>query len=107
MSAPVYSQQVDWWRVHTFAAPLLAAVESWPMVGTQEWCELSDDDARKIAAVYDAARHWALRIEMCQEAYADAGSEISAAAPWSRIAQYLRAEKEFYGAHPWMKRQAS
>jgi hypothetical protein len=76
------------------------------MVGTQQWCELPDDDVRKIAAVYDAARHWALRIETCQAAYADAGSEISAAARWSRIADRIRAEREFYAAHPWMKRVA-
>jgi hypothetical protein len=103
----VYSRQVNWWEVHTFAAPISAAVDSWPLIGTKQWCELSDDDPRKIAAIFDSAQHWALRIETCQQAYADAGAEISAAAPWSRIAQYLRAEREFYAAHPWMKREVS
>jgi hypothetical protein len=32
---------------------------------------------------------------------------ISAAADSSRIAQHTRAEREFYAAHPWMKRVAS
>jgi Protein of unknown function (DUF2742) len=107
MTGPVYSRQVNWWQVHLAVAPLLEAVEDWPMVGTQQWCELDDDDPRKLAALLDAAQHWALRVDTCQEAYADAGSAIAAAAPWSRIAQYLRAEREFYAAHPWMKRAAS
>jgi hypothetical protein len=103
MSAAVYSQQVNWWEVHTFVAPMLAAVDSWPMVGSQEWCELPDDDVRKIAAVYDGARHWALHVDINQQAMADAGSEISAAADWSAVAREINQRTDFYAVRPWLR----
>ena len=106
-STTTSSLQVSWWSVHEHVAPVLAQVRSWPMVGTPAWCLLADDDPVKLAAVLDAAQHWALRIETCQQADADASSDISAAADWSRIANYIRAEREFYADHPWMKRVAS
>jgi hypothetical protein len=91
---------VSWWSVDEFVAARRGQVDSWPMVGTQAWCELPDDDARKIAAVYDAAQHWALRVEGCQQAIADAGTEIPAAADWSAIARQRQAYNEFYRARP-------
>ena len=105
MNPATSSQQVAWWEVHEFVIAHLQ-VEHWPMVGSPDWCELDDDDPAKLAAVLDAGQHMALRIE-CQQAYADAGSEISAAADWSHIAQRIRSEREFYAAHPWLKRVAS
>jgi uncharacterized protein DUF2742 len=80
------SRQVSWWSVHEHAAPLLEAVGSWPTVGTPEWCELDDTDPRKIAALFDAAQHWALRVETCQQSRAEASHAISAAEDWSAIA---------------------
>ncbi len=80
-----FSQQVAWWPVHEFVAPVLARIGSWPMVGTPEWCALPDDDRRKIAAVFDAARHWALRVDMSQEARAEASKAISAATDWTTV----------------------
>ncbi len=77
------------------------------MVGSPAWCALPDDDPRKIAAVYDAAQHWALRVEGCQQAMADAGSEISAATDWAAASRAIRAHQEFYAARPWLKRVAS
>jgi Protein of unknown function (DUF2742) len=71
----VTSQQVSWWTVHEFVTAHLQ-VEHWPMAGTPAWCLFNDDDPVKLAAVLDAARHWALRIETCQQAYADAGSDF-------------------------------
>ena len=100
------SQQVSWWSTHEFVVAHLQ-VEHWPLVGTPAWCQLDDDDPVKWASVLDAARHWALRVDTCQQAHADASSEVSAAADWSHIAEYIRAEREFYAAHPWMKRAAS
>ena len=93
-----------WWTVHEFVAPSSQRPVRGRWSAPPNGALLDDDDPRKIAAIFDSARHWALRIETCQEAYADAGSEISAAADWSRIAQYIRVEREFYAAHPWMKR---
>jgi Protein of unknown function (DUF2742) len=100
------SQQVSWWSVHQFVVAHLQ-VKHWPMIGSPDWCEQDDDDPAKLAAVLDAAQHWALRIETCQQADADAGGEISAAADWSHIAQYIRDERDFYATHPWLKREVS
>lgn len=87
----VTSQQVSFWSVHECVAPLLAAVGSWPMLGSPAWCALDNTDPVKIAALFDAAQHWALRVETCQQADADASSDVSAAADWSAIAQQIYA----------------
>ena len=86
LGSAVASQQVSWWSVHEHVAPLLSAVGSWPMTGTPEWCLLPAGDLRKLAGVFDAARHWALRVEMCQQARCEASRDVSAAADWSAIA---------------------
>ena len=90
------SRQVSWWFVHEYVERLLAEAKSWPMVGTWEWHDLPDDDPRKVAAIYDAAQHWALRVEMSQEAMAEASHEISAAADWPRIAQSVLDRSDAY-----------
>jgi hypothetical protein len=74
------SAAVSWWSVHEHVAPLLESVGSWPTVGTPEWCELDDDDPRKAAALFDAARHWALRIETSQQQLAETSRDVAAAA---------------------------
>lgn len=81
-SSAIVSHQVSWWSVHTHVSPLLAGVGSWPMVGTPAWCQLDDDHPAKLAAIYDAAQHWALRVETCPEARAEASRDISGAADW-------------------------
>lgn len=88
-----HNTQVSWWDVHQHVAPLLESAGSWPMVGTPEWCELSDDDPRKLAALLDAARHWALRVETAQEAECEASRAISAALPWKDMANRITARK--------------
>lgn len=95
------SQQVSWWSVHEHVLPLLNSVDSWPMVGTPEWCELPDGDVRKVAAVFDAAQHWALRVETSQEARCQASQDIAAAFDWKRIAQssFVRDCSVEYGAY--------
>jgi hypothetical protein len=80
------SQQVSWWSVHEHITPLLEAIGSWPMAGTLAWCALPDDDPVKLAALLDGAQHWALRVETCQQAQAEASREVSAAVHWSAIA---------------------
>ncbi len=101
------SREVAWLTVHEFVQHVLAAAGSWPMVGTPAWCELDDDDPVKIAAVYDAAQHHALRLELNQQAMAEASRDISAAADWSAIAQRVRQEREFYAEKPYLRRVAS
>lgn len=78
---------VAWWPVHQYAEPVLNRIVSWPMVGTPEWCGLAEDDPRRIAAIFDAARHWALRIETCQHSLAEASKAVAAAIDWKGFAR--------------------
>lgn len=97
------NQQVSWWCVHEFVAPYLDAAA--PMAGTPAWCDLPGTDPAKWAALLDAAQHWALRVETCQEAECEAGRDISAAYDWGAIGRYLRDEAEFYQRKPYLKRR--
>jgi hypothetical protein len=101
------SRQTSWWLVHQYIQHALAEAGSWPMVGTPAWCALDDGDPAKVAAIYDAAQHHALRLELNQEARCQASRDISAAADWSGIAQNIRQHNEFYAARPYLKRVAS
>jgi Protein of unknown function (DUF2742) len=83
------SGQVSWWSVHEHVEPILAAVGSWPMVGTPAWCAMENRDLRKLAALFDAAQHHALRVETCQERICEASRDISAAEDWRATAQKL------------------
>jgi hypothetical protein len=84
------SQQVSWFDVHEYVAAVLARVGTWPAAGTPAWCDLPGDDKRKIAALFDAAQHWALRVETCQAAAAQASHDVSAAADWHAVAAHMR-----------------
>jgi hypothetical protein len=77
---------VSWFSVHEYVAPILERVGSWPQVGSVDWCALPDDHPAKVAAIFDAAQHHALRVETAQEAKAQASQAISGAADWSAIA---------------------
>jgi Protein of unknown function (DUF2742) len=103
----VESQQVSWWDVHTFVSPWLEVVGSWPTAGTPEWCALPDGDPAKIAALCDAAHHHALRIEMAQQAMAEASRDLSAATDWSAVSREIRQRNSFYAERPWLRRAAS
>lgn len=84
------AQQVAWWEVHQWVADQLADVGDWPMAGTPEWCGLDDTDPRKVVALFSAAEHWCLRLEVCQRARAEASHDISAAEDWSAIGCSIR-----------------
>ena len=107
MNIIVSSQQVNWWTVHEFVESVLDRIGSWPMAGTPEWCALDDDDPVKIAALFDAAQHWALRLETCQQVRCDASQEVADAVDWSALAGDIKQRADFYAAHPWLKRVAS
>lgn len=83
---PIMSRAVNWWTVHEFVAPVLARVGPVPLAGSVEWQQLADDDPKKIAALFDAARHHALRVDMAQEAVAKATHAIAASGDWSGVA---------------------
>jgi hypothetical protein len=101
------SRTVDWWSVHDFVIPLLTEVGTWPVAGTIAWIELDDTDPRKLAAVLDAGRHWALRIDSEQELRAQAAKDVAAGENWAAMATSTRNRAEFYAARPWLKRVAS
>jgi hypothetical protein len=77
---------VSWWSVHEWVEAPSADVESWPTAGTPDWCELDDIDPRKVAALFDAAQHWALRLETSQQHLAEASRDVAAGADWPAIA---------------------
>ncbi len=86
----VSSQAVSWYSVHEYVEPCLTAAGDWPMVGTPAWCSLDDDDPRKLAALFDAAQHWALRLETCQEQRAEASKAVAGAANWGFFGTAIR-----------------
>jgi len=88
MVTAVASSQVSWWSVHTFVERLCNALNNaWPMVGTPAWCQFDDHDPAKWAALLDAAQHWALRLETCQEARAQVSRDVSSAPTGAESAQ--------------------
>lgn len=62
---------------------------TWPPAGTPAWNQLDDRDPRKLAAVLDGGRHWALRVDTHQEALADASKAIAATADWGEVARRM------------------
>lgn len=108
MSSPrtTESRQVSWWSVHEFVESAIerAGVESWPLAGTPAWCALNDDEPRKWAALFDAAQHWALRLDALQEASAEASRAVSSVADWRGVAREMQGRRAFRDAHPWAKR---
>lgn len=120
----VSAQQVSWWDVHTAVAPWLEIVGSWATVGTPQWVALPDGHPAKVAGIYDAARHWALRLETCQEQRREVGRAIAGphhiscatwgpeeegdiTTTWAAISREVAVRSSFYGARPWLKRAAS
>lgn len=102
------SSQVNWYDgVHLFVKPWLAAVASWPMAGTIAWQLLDDTDPTKWAAILDAAQHHILRLELNQEARAEASRAVSCAADWPEVAREMLQLQSFRAARPWLRRAAS
>jgi hypothetical protein len=81
----LFSRAVAFWPVVEFVAPFLEAADAWPMAGSEQWRALPNDHPAKWAALLDAARHWALRVETCQQQLADASRAVSAATDWPAI----------------------
>ncbi|SHU44979.1 phiRv1 phage protein [Mycobacteroides abscessus subsp. abscessus] len=103
----VVSQQVSWWLVHELVEPVLARVGSWPLLGTPVWGALDGDDPRRWAAVLDGAQHWALHLDLRQEALACASRDVANATNWCAVARWNRDRRAFVAAHPWAKRAVS
>ena len=103
----IYSTQVNWLTVHEHVTPLLELVGSWPLAGSPAWCALDERDVLKKAALYDAARHWALRLEVGQEARCEASRAVAGEQDWAAVSRAVRSRAEFDAARPWMKRVAA
>ncbi|WP_407689364.1 DUF2742 domain-containing protein [Mycobacterium sp. HUMS_1102779] len=95
MSRTIESQQVSWWSVHEHVRPFLDRVDSWPLVGSPAWCALPDGPV-KLAALLDAAQHWALRLDSRQEAMSEASKALSAAADWKDVERQTRNRRDVY-----------
>ena len=91
------SKSVDWWSVHEFVVPLLNEVGSWPLAGSPLWVALDDNDPMKTAALYDAARHHALRVDTRQEVLAQTSREVHGGDDWRRVGgQILQRSPRIY-----------
>jgi hypothetical protein len=100
-------QAVSWYSVHEFVTAVLNQVNGWPIAGTPAWCSLARDDPRKWAAVLDAGQHHALRLELNQEARAQASHAVSAAADWPKVSREIQQRRDFHESRPWLKRSVS
>ena len=107
------SRAVAWWPVLTFTADRIGLQPETipelrvPLLGTPAWCALEPDDPAKLAAVLDGGQHFALRLEIEQEARADASHTVSAAADWRGIAQAASQREAWLAQRPWARRVAS
>ena len=107
------SRAVAWWPVLTFTADRIGVQPDAmpalrvPLLGTPGWCALDDTDPAKLAAVLDGGQHFALRLEIEQEARADASHTVSAAADWRGIAQAALQRDAWRAQRPWSRRVAS
>jgi hypothetical protein len=100
----IESQQISWWSVHEFVESVLMQVNDWPGLGTPAWCSLTREDPRKWCALLDGAQHHALRMELNQEARAEASRAVSGAVDWTALSREIRTRAEFYAARPWLRR---
>jgi hypothetical protein len=98
------SQQVSWWSVREYIMPVLNQANGWPLLGTPAWCSLAHDDPRKWCALLDGAQHHALRMELNQEARAEASRAVSGAVDWPAVSQEMFKLRAFREFHPWAKR---
>jgi len=54
--------------------------------------------------VLDGGQHHALRLELNQEARADAGRAISGVVDWPALSRETMRRTDFYAEKPWLKR---
>lgn len=62
---------------------------------------LADRDPVKSAAVLDGGQHHALRLELNQEALAEASRAVAGADDWTKRSREINARNEFSSARPW------
>lgn len=90
MTSGIGSRSVAWWPVHQFVAALVAQAGTVPTAGTPAWCSLADDDPTKLLAVAVAGEHHVLRVQIGQEALAEASKAVAASTDWPATARATR-----------------
>lgn len=94
------SRQVNWYETFLYASRIAAhhgvvlGFGGLPIAGTQQWCGLPDDDARKLLSLILGGVREALSNETHQDAITAAGEEISAAENWTAAARQLLRRSE-------------
>ncbi|WP_460358982.1 DUF2742 domain-containing protein [Mycobacterium sp. ZZG] len=97
---PQSSRQVSWFETYTYAMRIAAqhdvvlGLPSLPIAGTQQWCGLPDEDARKLLSLILGGVREALSNEIHQDAISEAGEDIWKAADWSAAARRLLRRSE-------------
>lgn len=102
---PTTARSVNWSPVNEYVQRCINRVGSYPMVGSSEWCALSDNDPAKIAAIFDAAQHWALHLELAQRARCDASKAIAASEDWGATGLRNQQRQQMLSEKPWMRRR--
>lgn len=100
------SRSVAWWPVHEFITAFVAQANTPPVAGTPAWCALDDADPGKLLALAAAGEHWVLRMEIAQEARAEASKAVAASTDWRRVAREVTQLDAFRKSHPWAVREA-
>ncbi|WP_235661592.1 DUF2742 domain-containing protein [Mycobacteroides abscessus] len=99
------SRQVSWLTVHEFVQPHIEVAGPFPVAGTVAWQLLSGAEPGKWAALLDAAQHYALRLDVEQEAAIAARRAISQSQDWGAVASKMRQRQDFYEQRPWLRRK--
>lgn len=84
------SNQVTWTTVLAFVERRGIDPATVLTAGTPAWQALDEHHPDKLAAVLAAGVHHALRLDLNQEAVADASKAIAAAENWPAVAQRIR-----------------
>lgn len=84
------SRQVCWTAVLAFVERRGINPTTVLTAGTPQWCQLDDGHPDKLAAVLVAGVHHALRLDLAQEAAADASKDLAVSEDWPAIARCIR-----------------
>lgn len=106
MTSGIGSRSVSWWPVHQLVAALVAQAGTVPTAGTPAWRALADDDPTKLLAVAVAGEHHVLRMEIAQEALAEASKAIAAIADWPATARATRRRADAIRSGAYIPREA-
>lgn len=96
MTDLITTRAVDFFEVHRLVAPILNAVESWPVAGTLTWQRLADTDPAKWAAVLDVARYGALSLQLRQEALNAASHDVAEGLDCTALARRVQGRGSAY-----------